>query len=322
MNSSNEIKVDIIVATYNSNGYIEEQLDSILSQTYQNIRVLVRDDGSSDDTVNIVKNIASKDHRVELIEDDSSSNGVGENFKKLLTHCNAEYVLLSDQDDVWLDNKIEVLVKFANENFDNATPSIAYAPGLVVDSNLIGNGLLTNYKNKATSFNDILLMNGGIQGCAMIVNKSLYCMALKKDFYWYMHDQVLTLFALAFGSTYFINKALFLYRQHNFNVLGYNSSTKLLKIKKYLFSSDNTYVINIHSVKLFKEFLKLFSSEMKYADTSLMKGVVNLSNKSKSHQIIFIIKNKVHLEHSLIKAIAKVLFATNFIETPIFKNSK
>lgn len=322
MNNSIEMKVDVIVATYNSNGYVKEQLNSILSQTYQNIRVLVRDDGSSDETVSIIKSIALKDDRVVLIEDDLISNGVGENFKRLLKYCSAEYVLLSDQDDVWLDNKIEVLVKFANENFNNAVPSIAYAPGLVVDSDLIGKGLQTNYRNKAATFNDIILMNGGIQGCAMIINKSLYRMALKKDFYWYMHDQVLTTFALAFGSTYFINKALFLYRQHTFNVLGYNASTKFLKIRKYLNRTENTFVINAQSFELFKVFLQLYSSEMKETDASILKKLVTLPHRNIFCKLGFIIRNDICLEHSLIKAVVKVILASNFVEKCARKNNK
>ncbi|CAG7595945.1 TPA: glycosyltransferase family 2 protein [Escherichia coli] len=308
------IKVDIVLATYNSNGYIKEQLQSILQQTYKNLKVLIRDDGSSDDTVEIIQEIIKSDKRVCLINDDLPSNGVGENFKILLKHCESKFVLLSDQDDVWLPEKVATLVEFAEKNFKDEEPSLAYAPGRVVDSMLIDTGVLTNYKNKATNLRDIFLMNGGIQGCAMIINKALYKKALEKNIFWYMHDQVLTLFALTFGKTYFIKKPLFLYRQHSFNVIGYNSSSLVMKLKKYLLCKPTTFLISKESYQLFKIFYGHYNAEMSGENRNLMSKVIKCKDKSIMLMLCFIFRNNITLNDSLPRALIKCCIAKKIVE--------
>ncbi|WP_265523953.1 glycosyltransferase, partial [Providencia heimbachae] len=178
--------IDIIIASYNGEKYIAEQIASILEQTYENIRLLIRDDGSTDNTVSIIKEFAKKDSRVVFIEDDLGSLHVGENFKNLLSHCSSEYVFLSDQDDFWNKDKVEVLLNFSIENFQKTTPCIAYSAGSVVNENLVDQHIWTINKPKIVNSHDIFLINGGIQGCSMIINRALYMLALENKIQWYM----------------------------------------------------------------------------------------------------------------------------------------
>lgn len=311
--SSNQT-VDIIIATYNAKGLISEQLESILNQTHNNIRVLIRDDGSTDDTISIIKKFCEKDKRVFLIEDDLPANGVGENFKILLSHCSSEYVFLSDQDDVWVNDKIEKLLQFAIGKFSLNEPSIAYAPGFVTDQNLVKTALLTNYRNKAVCIQDILLTNGGIQGCAMVINKALYLKARECDFYWYMHDQVLTALAVSFGKTYFLPEPLFFYRQHSFNVLGFNQSTYISKIKKYLKKSGVTFCVNKKSKDFFSFFYKKYDFSLEATENSMLKDFLTLDNKDKCSQYSFILKYNVKHQHSLFKSLSKCFISKSFFE--------
>ena len=306
--------VDIVIATYNSNGYIREQLDSILNQSYKNIRVIIRDDGSVDNTVDIIKEFMAQDSRVVLIEDAHSSAGVGENFKKLLIHSDAEYVFLSDQDDVWLAEKVEKLLAYAEVNFDKEQPCIAYAPGVVVDEELKDLNKITNYNKKVNFLEDMFLMNGGIQGCAMVINRNLYKKALEGNFYWYMHDQVLTLYAVVFGKIFFFNEPLFLYRQHSSNVLGYNNSKVIEKVKKYLIKWKSTFLVNRQSYDLFLSFFNENAEKLSGQQKRIFITFFSLSDLSRLTRTKYILSCKFTLGGLLYRAIVKNLLCSSFIE--------
>ncbi|EMS1065165.1 glycosyltransferase [Providencia stuartii] len=308
--------IDIILATYNGEKYLSEQINSILEQTYSDFLLYIRDDGSTDKTNEIIKNFALKDSRVIIIKDDIEPNGVGENFKQLLKNCSSNYVLLADQDDVWYENKIEELLNFANINFNNNVPCIAYSPAIVVDSNLNSLNRVTSQTSKIKTLNDMLLMNGGIQGCAMIINKKLYDIALSKNFHWYMHDQVLSLYAVSFGMIYFYNKPLFSYRQHTSNVLGFNHNNIFLRIKKYWGFNKNNYLLSSHSNTLFENFL-FFEMDNLHSHPKLLLKKYIFSRKNKILFLYYIIKNKIKIRNSIYNSIFKLILVKNIVEKDI-----
>ena len=101
-------KIDILLATYNGSKYLHEQLDSILSQSYENINVIIRDDGSSDNTVMIIKEYEQKDNRVKLLSDNLGNLGFVRNFEELMKNSTSEYLMFSDQDDIWYIIKLKL----------------------------------------------------------------------------------------------------------------------------------------------------------------------------------------------------------------------
>ena len=101
-------KIDILLATYNGSQYLPEQLDSILSQSYGNINVIIRDDGSSDNTVMIIKEYEQKDNRVKLLNDSLENLGFVRNFEELMKNSTSDYIMFSDQDDIWYNDKVEI----------------------------------------------------------------------------------------------------------------------------------------------------------------------------------------------------------------------
>ena len=108
-------QVAILLATYNGERFIKDQLDSILNQTYQNFVCYIHDDGSTDRTVDILKKYVSKyPKKIKLLEYPGKKGAVG-NFLSLIDyaveHCREQYYLFSDQDDIWLPQKIELEVK-------------------------------------------------------------------------------------------------------------------------------------------------------------------------------------------------------------------
>ena len=98
-------KIDILLATYNGEKFLREQLDSILNQTYKNFNLIISDDGSEDKTLQILKEYQEKDNRV-IVYNHKKNLGVISNFEFLLEKVNSKYFMFSDQDDVWNNTKI------------------------------------------------------------------------------------------------------------------------------------------------------------------------------------------------------------------------
>ena len=93
-------EVDILLAAYNGEKFIAEQIESILAQTYQDFRLVIRDDGSSDNTPAIIEDYAAKyPGKIEVVHDDAVCKSPAKNFFELLKHAEADYVMFSDQDD-------------------------------------------------------------------------------------------------------------------------------------------------------------------------------------------------------------------------------
>jgi len=238
-------KVDIILASYNGSTFIEEQLYSILSQTHNNFSVIISDDGSTDDTVEKILRIANEDDRVKLVNKERVG-GVAKNFNKALSFSDADYVMLSDQDDVWCQNKIELMLSFLikhEEQLGAKSPVLCYSDLILVDQdcNVIANSFYKVNKYNPIHNQDVhfLSWRSTIYGCTCIFNKSCATLAYPFPNGIPMHDHWLALVALKFGGLYFLDNPTILYRQHSNNVVGgaaFNKSLfmKLKKTKKLI----------------------------------------------------------------------------------------
>lgn len=131
----------ICIATYNGEKYIKEQLNSILSQINEDDEIIISDDGSQDKTLDVIQEIA--DPRIVLIRNDSKRHGIIGNFQNALKHANGEYIFLSDQDDVWCQEKYLTVLR----NLD--TKSLVHHDSIVTDEELnkINNSFYSIYHN-------------------------------------------------------------------------------------------------------------------------------------------------------------------------------
>ena len=109
-------KIDILMATYNGEKYLSEQIESIISQTYTEWNLLVRDDGSSDNTCVILTEYEKKDSRIKVIKDNKGNLGIVKNFEELLYNSNSEFIMFTDQDDVWKKDKIEIMMRYIDDS--------------------------------------------------------------------------------------------------------------------------------------------------------------------------------------------------------------
>lgn len=217
-------KVLILMGTYNGENYLRQQLDSIFNQTYSNIEVLVRDDGSSDETLLLLDQYA-KQYPIKIIKGDNK--GAFENFCELIKIAPpCDLYAYCDQDDVWTENKIEKAVQAIN-NIEGGE-----LPVLYIHSEFLTDKDLHPYKqtdvNSEGCANSLSLgiVRNICQGSACVFNHYLMN-KLKKipKNITYMHDWWTYLVCLSYGGLVLTDSTpLIFYRQHDANVVGASKS--------------------------------------------------------------------------------------------------
>ena len=230
LESARDPEVLILLATFNGEKYLSEQLASIERQTHGHWRILASDDGSTDTTPAQLEAFRSRHAgRVTLLAGPAARSAKGNFFKLLHASPPAQYVAFSDQDDVWVDNKLDRLVAACQRLERRVGPDVpcaVFSDLRVVDETLQVQAASffreINSRPDRVSFGSLLVENA-IPGCSMLVNS-----ALADEFRSYrgalegarMHDWWLTLLAAGMGATAFVPDQLVLYRQHSQNAAG------------------------------------------------------------------------------------------------------
>lgn len=226
-------KIAILMATYNGEKYICQQIDSILSQTCKDWELYIHDDGSTDNTIAAVESYVEKyPNKIHLI-DGKSTGGAKYNFFYMFGQVEAPYYMTCDQDDVWLDKKIELTYdKMLTIENKADVPCLVYTELRVVDSelNTIAD-TMSGYQSldcHKRTINQFILQNS-VTGCTMMVNRALRDKMLRITDIdnTIMHDWWAALVAAQFGKTAFIDEPTILYRQHGDNSLGALGINKL-----------------------------------------------------------------------------------------------
>ena len=224
------MKVNILMSTYNGQQFLAEQIRSIQEQSYTDWTLFIRDDGSSDNTKEILKDFEHQDSRIHLIDSDKSDNlGVIKSFHKLVNHDRADYYFFSDQDDVWLPNKLELSLKEA-QNYLADLPLMVYMDLKVVNQDLeiMTESMVKSQSHHANTELVQELTENTVTGGVAMINHALAEMWQETDDI-LMHDWYLALLASAFGTLVFIDQPGELYRQHSDNVLGARTLSKRFK---------------------------------------------------------------------------------------------
>ena len=253
-----EKKIDILMATYNGEKYVSEQIKSILQQTYKNWTLIIRDDNSDDNTLKILYKYQKKDKRIKIINDSMGNLGFVKNFEELLKYSDSDFIMFSDQDDIWYNNKVEKMYdRIVTEN--NNIPILVHCNANVCDSNLklIKKKFIKSIEMKKNNY----FFSFIVQGSSIILNKNLKIIALPFLKESYLHDRYLHLLSELFGKKIFIDEPLMNYRQHENNQIGSKSNiiNKILK-KKYFDLRDRELLSALYNKnynKLNKELRKL-----------------------------------------------------------------
>lgn len=283
--NSNKITIDILMATYNGENYLVEQIESILNQTYQHFNLIIADDCSTDNTRKLLANYAEKDQRIRVITN-KKNLGVIKNFEYLLMISDSPYFMLSDQDDVWHPYKVEKSLQAILQS----KVLLMYSDLKVVNSELelIHHSFWESQKIKPVRGNSWkkLIVQNIVTGCTIIAKHELRELSIPFPNEIEMHDSWLSFVASLSGGVDYINEPLLMYRQHEANYIGaldnsnrtiYHTSNyssflerrkKLLNQKSTLFSS---YIGKFNVDNIDEEINKLLKLHKMAADVKYIR---------------------------------------------------
>lgn len=220
--------VSIALCTYNGAAYLPAQIESLLSQSFQDFEIVAIDDGSSDETVSILERYARQDQRMSVTVN-SSTFGHLRNFEMALRACRGAFIAPCDQDDVWLPEKIAVLLAHIGDH------ALAYCDSDLMDDRGRPLGVrLSQKRNMLTTDNPACFVFGNCaSGHASLFRRVIldHALPIPDGFY---HDWWLAAVAAAYGGVIYCDRSLVLYRQHSTSVSDLLGVRKLGRSKAKL----------------------------------------------------------------------------------------
>ena len=287
--SDSQFTIDVLLATYNGEHFLAQQLDSVLAQTFQDFSILVRDDGSKDATLKILKSYQKKHpKKIKIIEDDLGNIGVTQNFNTLMQHSTAKYMCFCDQDDNWFNNKLDVSLHEIKklEIGNTEIPCLIYSDMQVINeqNEIVHKSLWKIHKTfaKYFTFNRLLVYNIPF-GCTMMINQSLAKLACPIGKHAIYHDHWLALIIAAFGKFKAINQPLMFLRNHANNT-SYRiklSFTKrmLKKIKNAVTKTQHKYWLNLR-IEQAKDFKNCYQEKLNKKDLHTLDEFISIEKHS------------------------------------------
>ena len=212
--------ISVVMATYNGEKYLEKQLSSIFQQTKLPDEIVIVDDCSTDQTFNMLE-IIKQDSNIPIVLIKNEHNqGVIKSFHSALEKCCGDYIFLADQDDIWLNTKVELMMA-SMLNLENETDEsiLVHSDLTVIDSSLttLHQSFMRYYWQNFNDFSrpfESLVFRNRIPGCSMLINKALKEKSLPISADCLMHDYWIALIASLSGKIFYLDKPLMLYRRH------------------------------------------------------------------------------------------------------------
>jgi glycosyltransferase involved in cell wall biosynthesis len=297
LNPNPKLHYSVALCTFNGDKYIKGQIESILRQSVKVDEIVICDDGSTDNTLELINTIIANnptDTDIRLYKN-SYNLGVVKNFSKCIALCLNDYVFLSDQDDLWDKDKVKKYESLFHSGYE-----IIFSDAYIVDDTLritkksLFKHLGFNPKSDPRNF---LLKQSLITGATLAFHRKIYHYALPFNDH-YLHDGWLGIIGVYFFKYFIIQEALIFYRQHNSNVAG-------IKLDS-LFKKFNKNIKNLKRVEKTREenyfriciFHNQFKDHFKKNDLAKVKKALdfwlqskNMVKNGKIVNLFFVIKN-------------------------------
>lgn len=235
--------ISVCIATYNGEKYIKEQIDSIICQLHENDEIIISDDGSIDNTLDVIKQFA--DDRIKIYKNQRSNKGVIGNFENAIKLSSGEYIFLADQDDIWLPNKVNIYKKYFDLGYN-----IIVSDAKVIDQkkNVINESFF-KIMNSGKGFIKNFISNTYL-GCCIGFRRELIHYALPFPKSIAMHDIWLGFIGEAFGKPVFINERLLLYRRHGSNASPASEASNYSLIFKLFYRVHMLFFLFVRILKV------------------------------------------------------------------------
>ena len=266
------------MSTYNGERFLEEQIDSILSQEDVNVSLLVRDDGSKDNTCQILSDYALKHQNIELklCENVGFVKSFSELVKMAVTlDIDADYYAFADQDDIWMPQKLAMACSVLATK-DNSKPNLFTSNSMQIDAE--GRELELFHKGPEPKFRKgNVLVFGTEQGCSMVFNRKAVEIYSEHEPSLTWHDRWLYHICYFLGSVTYDHQPLFYYRRHEKNALANHKAgslegepSKIVRVYRILFVEPPV----TNHVEMAQEFYDHFASRLKKDDQKLFRRFI------------------------------------------------
>jgi len=295
MDKNQGVRIAVIMAVYNGELYLEEQIRSIAAQGYTNWHLFISDDHSTDSSREIIARMAGPyPDRISLTENAPENRGSRNNFDNAMKDARGyDYYMFSDQDDVWMPDKIEVILNRMIDQerlYGKDCPLLVYSDLEVTDTGLCtifrsfieSSALRLPAKNTLQQF----LLYNCIPGCAMMMNGALRELADKIPGEAYMHDWWIALTAAAFGKIALVERPLMKYRQHGGNTVGtICAESDADRMKKYAsFGKIGRAYANNRDMKAMRraqagKFLSVYEARLPAESAALIRKYIRLLDR-------------------------------------------
>lgn len=305
--------ISIAMATYNGERFLRSQLDSILSQTYHDIELIICDDNSTDSTRLILQDYEKNNSRIKLYFNESNL-GFIKNFEKAISLCSGDYIALSDQDDIWEEYKLEHLLQNIGNN------DFICSNSLLIDENGNSKNITMkdtcNYhwipKSQEALFKRILFTNI-VQGSTMLAKSDFLksCSSVPAEIGF--HDYWFALNACAKNGFAYLDECTIKYRQHTKNVTTNEKKYFKDELKKNDFSQDKYKALvefNQKYVKKYELILKTinFSEKQKKFIHKVIKYQTELNDKTLYTFLFFLVNCKyIYLDKNVIRNSLRII---------------
>ncbi len=256
--------VYIVLAAYNGEKYIKEQLDSLLGQTYKNLIIDVCDDGSSDGTLEVIKEYMAADERI-LLHQNKENLGYVRNFLEGAKRSPAPYVMFCDQDDIWNSDKVEITLREMKmaENEAPGKPVLVYTD-VVNYNSTTGEDMGLFHKSSHLNVKKVdtahVFMENKCIGCTMMMNHNVLDYLNKIPDEIRVHDWWIALICSHFGMIHYLPQPTMRYRQHEENQIGGNSFSGYLK-ERLTNIKHQRHVLH-ETYKQGEAFLRIYENQM------------------------------------------------------------
>lgn len=306
------MKVDIVMSVNNEELYIVEMLESVQAQTFQNWRLFIRDNASTDNTADIIKKFTTEDNRIFLLEDNRSILPLYLSFQEALKSTSSDYIMFADGDDVWFPQKIkkslEHIIGIESSSDGRKVPALVFTDLSIVDENLnsISDSMwaLERINPARTKLRQLLMQDTGC-GNTYIFNRALLDLSLTMKAGCNMHDIWFSLVASCFGSISYLPESTMLYRQHSGNECG--SRSFRFKINHY--RKNKGLLMERMNIKydMAENFLNEYSGQLTPTDLQTLNAFIGMRYNSWVKKRYIMFRHGLFM-HSWIKNLALSLF--------------
>ncbi|MBR4224070.1 MAG: glycosyltransferase family 2 protein [Oscillospiraceae bacterium] len=300
--------IEILLAAYNGERYIREQVQSILDQTFTDWHLTAADDGSADSTYDILLGYAADyPHKISVYRNDPGTGSSKANFMSLLGRADADIIAFSDQDDVWDSGKLALIAK----RMDMSVPMLIHTDARVVSSDLTEKApsfmAYQGLDPRAVTLNKLLAQNN-VTGCTMAINRKLMDivrMGIPGDML--MHDWWAALAAAAFGRILCLPDATVSYRQHEDNVLGAVNNRSVSGVRRIMSDTDGVKARLRATFTQAQAFYETYRDMLPDDKKQIIEAYLAIPDKGKISRVLAILKGG-YTKQNFMSAIGQIIY--------------